>query len=87
MRDLLLDVDVNEDALRNIDNLDEFEIPAYVLMEDPKRDEKLRDNIKNYTTDLDFIFNLICQQGIRREASPQMMMIASAIRGGMSFMK
>lgn len=87
MRDLLLDVDVNEDALRNIDNLDEIEIPAYVLMDDPKRDEKLRDNLKNYTTDLDFIFNLICQQGIRREASPQMMMIASAIRGGMSFMK
>lgn len=87
MRDLLMDVDVNEDLLKNIDNLDETKIPAYILTSNPDRENKLKDNIDKYTTDLDFLFNLICQQGIKSMHSPGLLMITSAIRGGLSFME
>ena len=89
MRDLLLDVDVDVDDkfINDLNNLDAGTLPAYVLQEDPKRNEKLQKYINNYTTDLDFIFNLICQQGIRSENSGNIMMITSAIRSSLSFMQ
>jgi hypothetical protein len=87
MRDLLLDVDVSKEVLDKYQSLDEIRIPAYVLEDDPNRQKKLSENQAIYTTDLDFIFNLICQQGIRREFSPRMMLISSAIRGSLSFMQ
>lgn len=88
MRDLLLNVDVSDKVVHDLNDIDISIIPAYILADDPKREEKLHDNtVNNYTTDLDFIYNLIVQQGIRQEYSPRMMMIASAMRARISYMQ
>ena len=88
MRDFLLGVDVSDSVIRDLDKIDVNEIPALVF-EREGREQKLNeseDAVGKYTTDLDFIFNMIVLQGIKRAMSPQMMMTASAIRATLANM-
>lgn len=82
MRDFLLGVDISEALVRDLNDIDSQRIPALVF-ENQDREMKLNASenaVDNYTTDLEFIFNMIAAQGIKEEMSPQILMTASAIR-------
>ena len=91
-RDFLLGVDMSEQRYRELENIDAYVLPS-MLFDDDGRDEKLTpkkqgdDPTNKYTTDLDYLFNAIAAEGIKREHSPLMLMTASAIRGLVRYMQ
>jgi len=84
-RDFLLGVDMSSAEYKQLENIDAYELPT-LLFNDNERSQKLRpknekdDPTTKYTTDLDYLFNAIVAEGIKREKSPEMLMVSSAIR-------
>ena len=85
-RDFLLGADISSEEYKQLENLDATVLPS-LMFDDDQRSRKLDKNgTDKYTTDLDYIFNLIVAEGIKRETSPQMLMTSSAIRGLTKYM-
>lgn len=86
MRDFLLNVDVSESRVKELDNIDLQRIPALVF-EMSEREERLNKNgTDNYTTDLDFVYNMIVAQGIKYQRSPDLLITTAAIRSALLYM-
>ena len=90
-RDFMLGVDMSAAEYKKLENIDDYILPEIVFNSDERldrltpKDEK-DDPTTKYTTDLDYLFNLIAAEGIKRENSPQMLMVSSAIRGVVAYM-
>jgi hypothetical protein len=91
-RDFLLGVDMSSQEYKKLENIDAYELPT-LIFNDEQRSTRLKpknekdDPTTKYTTDLDYIFNAIVAEGIKREKSPEMLMISSAIRGLIAYMQ
>ena len=91
-RDFLLGVDMSSAEYKKMENIDAYQLET-IIFNDKERSARLRpkdekdDPTTKYTTDLDFIFNSIVAEGIKREKSPEMLMTASAIRGLVAYMQ
>ena len=91
-RDFLLGVDMSSAEYKKMENIDAYKLET-IIFNDKERAQRLRpkdekdDPTTKYTTDLDFIFNSIVAEGIKREKSPEMLMTASAIRGLVAYMQ
>lgn len=85
MRDFLLGVDISADEVKELNDIDAVKIPALVFRRDGREERLNKNGTDNYTTDLDFIYNMIVAQGLKERLSPQILMTASAIRASMAY--
>ena len=86
-RDFLLGADISAKEYREMEDLNAPFLPSLLFRDSRERNVMLEKNgVNRYTTDLDYLFGLVVAEGIKRERSPQMLMVASAIRGLTSYM-
>lgn len=85
-RDFLIGTDVSVQRLRELRNINKGELES-IIFDEEEREQHLKNNgFLKYTTNLDYIFNAIAAEGIKREKSPYMLLTASAIRGTVAYM-